>query len=84
MVEIIVILPDGTKGKGQVDPSATIDEIKADIVKAFGLGDPGDFEIGFSPTSKKQALQNYTVLSGDIIRIYKSSDLRGPAFKRTI
>ena len=82
MIPVEVILPDGTRGKGRINPSAPLAEILEDIVRGFNLGDPKDFHIALSPQSLKQPPQGYTPSPGDIIRIYRARDLRGPAFEK--
>lgn len=85
MIDIEVILPDGHKETGTVDPSASFDEIKADMVAAFDLGDdPSDFEILMvpNPRAKRQSLQNFKPSTGDVFVIQRSKALRGKAFAR--
>ena len=82
MISVEVILPDGKRGKGRVDPSAPWAEILEDIVRGFDLGNPKDFRIGLLPLSLQQPPQGYILSPGDVIHIYKARDLRGPAFER--
>lgn len=82
MIDIeVLILPQRIRKRGRIDPSASFDRIKADIVKAFGLGDPDDYSILFRPKSGKLSPQDYRLTPGDLLVLTKLDELGGPAFE---
>lgn len=66
--------------KGKIDPSASFEKIKVDIVKAFQLGNPDDFEMAFKPASKKTSPSNYKPTEGDTFIISRIGDFNGTSF----
>lgn len=81
MIEITLILPGGRRGRGRIDLDASFEVMKSDIVNAYGLGNPDDYEIAISTQSKKQSAKRYALTSDDIIYLIRVRDLRGSAFE---
>lgn len=85
-MDIEVFLPNGKKEMGDVDPSASIEEIKADIVKAFantiGSNDPNSFHLLMGPTGKNRptSLAEFNPLADAVFYLITKEKLRGNAF----
>lgn len=76
MIEVeIMILPERTRKRARVDPTFHLEKIKADLVKAIGLGEPDEYEISVSPKSKKQPYQNLKPSPGDLLILIRKEDL---------
>jgi len=81
MIDIeVLILPQRIRKRGRIDPSAPLDRIKADMVKALELGAPDDYDISFKPKSGKVSPQTYRPSPGDLYTLIKLGELGGPAF----
>ena len=81
MIEIQVILPNGTKRRGKIDPSASLEKNKTDIVNALGLGPPEEYDLAVSPRIKTQSLQNYRPRPGDTFILIEIDRLQGSSFE---
>ncbi|MBN1618492.1 hypothetical protein JW887_04065 [Candidatus Dojkabacteria bacterium] len=71
MVEVTIIAPDHPPKQAEIDPAASLERIKNDIVRGLKIGNPDEFDIFIAPNSKKEALQNYVPSSGDTILLIK-------------
>ena len=85
-MDIEVILPNGKKEIGDVDPAASLEEIKEDIVKAYaktiGASDPNKFYllIGARSKSKLVSLEDFNLLADAMLYLIPTEKFRGNAF----
>jgi hypothetical protein len=75
-VEIVVLpterFPEGVRRTGRVDPNASLEKIKADVVKnlrklRIDLGNPDDWDIAVNPQNTRNAAAHYGLTAGDRI-----------------
>lgn len=80
MIEVdILILPGKIRRKARVDPTVPLEKIKADIVRALGIGEPDEYTISVSPKLATQPYQSLRPSAGDLIILFKKEDLAGPS-----
>jgi len=78
MIEVNVrVLPEGTRRRARIDPSAPFEKIKADMVKAIGLGDPDEYEMSISPKLTRLSYQSLRPSPGDLLILIRKEDLIG-------
>jgi hypothetical protein len=81
MIEIeVLLLPQRIRKRGRIDPSASFDRIRSDIVKALKLGDPDDYTLSLAPKSGKLSPRAYQPSPGDLFILTKQEELGKPAF----
>jgi hypothetical protein len=77
-MKLKVLLPDNKNYLLAIDTSASLDAIKHEIVKAFSLGNPNDFDIAISPSNHQQNLSlNYKPIEDDLIIVVPLRNLKG-------
>ena len=80
LVEVEIILPDGSRRSGRLDPEAAFEDMKDSIMRAFMVGeDPDRYDIAIIPRSKNTA-PGYRIGSNDVILIVAATISRGPIF----
>ena len=67
--------------RGRIDPSLPLDDIKADIVSAYKLGDPEAYEIAITPGTAGVRLAGYQPKDGDTIVLIPREASRRAAFE---
>ena len=83
MIRVTVVLPDGRKGQVEVDPSASLDEVKRAIVSDLRLGKPDNFMLAVAgvPESDDRAIGNIKLKDGDFVFILDLRLARGAPVK---
>lgn len=76
MINVTVVLPDRRKGQVQVDPLASIEEVKRTIVTDLQLGKPENFILAFAPT-QDISIGMAQLQDGDIVFVMESQAARG-------
>lgn len=74
-----MILPERTRRRARIDPSVPLEKIRADIVRALGIGEPDEYEISISPKLARQPYQNLRPSPGDLIILIRKEELAGPS-----
>jgi len=80
-VRVAVIPDDKRPADGVVRTDVPIDQIRADVVDALKLGDPGDWDVAVLPSNPKATLSQYTPSDGDTLLLIRKSVSRGKSFK---
>lgn len=76
MVNVTLVLPDGRRGPLEVDPTASIEEVKKTIVSDLGLGDPKNFRLAFSYQTEDQLTGESYLHEDDVIFLMESIEAR--------
>lgn len=85
-MDIEVVLPNGKREVGDVDPAALLEEIKEDIVKAYsqslGSNNPNDFYLlmGNKNKNKQVSLENFNPIVDAIFYLISREKFRTSAF----
>lgn len=74
---VTVVLPDGRRGPAEIDPLASIDEVKKTIISDLQLGEPKDFKLAFSYQAEGLLTGEPRLQDGDIIFVMESQATRG-------
>ena len=83
MIRVTVILPDKRRGQIEVEPSASLDEVKKAIVTDLKLGKPDNFVLAIAGTSDPddRAIGNIKLKDGDLVFIVDLQLVRGAPVK---
>lgn len=77
MINVTVILPNKKRGKVQVDPSASIEEVKNTIVKDLNLGKPENYLLSIVHASEDRPIGGAKLQDGDIVYVLDARDIKG-------
>lgn len=82
MVIVEVILPDGRNQKGEIDETASISQIKKEIMGALmSEEDPNDYNIVLIPKNESITFANYSIRPNDSLLILSKDKARRAAWK---
>lgn len=80
LVEVEILLPDGSKKSGRLDPDASLKDMKDSIIEAYLPNEnPNRYEMAIVPRSENTP-EGYKISSGDAILIVEAKVSRGPVF----
>jgi hypothetical protein len=75
---VTVVLPDKRQGDIQIDPTASIDEIKRVIVTDLGLGRVEDFVLAISTSDESTAVGDIKLREKGLIWLIDLKSSRNP------
>ena len=71
---------DRSSTEGVVRTDITMVQMRKDIVKAFSLGNPDDWDLALIPANAETSLSRYTPVDGDQLLLVKRTMSQGPGF----
>ncbi len=87
MIDITVVLPDGTREAGEIDQSLPLELIKEDIFTAYKdtyrlQGEASDYELLIKPSadSERLAPERYRISSGDLLYLLPINKIRSKGY----
>lgn len=78
----VLVVPNTEKSTdGRVDTGVPLEQLRSDICKELGLGEPADWDIALVPNSVKVTLSSYRPSDDDALMLVRRSESRGSSFK---
>jgi hypothetical protein len=79
-LRVDLILPNGRRINGEIDPTATLENIKRDLVSALNLGNTEDYDLLLDPSKKSAVIGEYKPGDGDTVLLIRSRFMPGASF----
>lgn len=75
-IRVTVILHDKRKGEIEIDPGATLKEIKSTIVADLELGEPKDYILAVADKEQESISGNVVLQDGDFMFLIQIADTK--------
>jgi hypothetical protein len=80
----IMVWPDRQIRRGRIEPTASLQKAKKDILGALRKGEsPDDYGIAIAPVNRNPALNSVGIQAHDLVILFLRDDMAPPAFVLT-